>query len=41
MEVRNNLVVMFEASAKLMSEKSNQPDIVDNGYVRIDWKGLN
>ena len=41
MEVRNNLVVMFEASAKLMSEKSIQPDIVDNGYVRIDWKGLN
>ena len=41
MEVRNNLVVMYEASAKRMLADRRIDEIADNGYVRIDWKGLN
>ena len=34
-ELYNNLVVMYEARAG-----SNLHSISDNGYVKIDWKGL-
>ena len=41
MEMRNNLVVMYEASALQMKEESSDLELAENGYVRIDWKGLN
>ena len=39
-ELRNNLVLMFDADAG-SKEVSGPSTLVDPGYIKIDWKGLN
>lgn len=39
-ELRNNLVLMFDADAGA-PESSRLEALVDPGYIKIDWKGLN
>lgn len=39
-ELRNNLVLMFEADSGLKGD-SRYEGFRDPGYIKIDWKGLN
>lgn len=39
-ELRNNLVLMFEADSGRQSNSGFHP-LTDPGYIKIDWKGLN
>ncbi|MGA9269897.1 MAG: hypothetical protein WBV45_04685 [Lutimonas sp.] len=38
-ELRNNLVLMFQADSGGHSPEINSPG--DPGYIKIDWKGVN
>ena len=38
-ELLNNSVQMYEAKSGI-NFKENLPDIVDSGFVKIDWKGI-
>ncbi len=39
-ELLNNLVVMYEANSGKFLQNDLQ-SIAENGYVKIDWKGIN
>ena len=39
-EILNNLVVMYEVEAGENPDNNSQ-EIMDAGYIKIDWKGLN